>query len=121
MNRAEKVRLARRLVRMAKGLMAGCEKLPKGPMRDNCEKKKKDKKASRNRQAAVGVKVDLEFGDELDAQLFYNKHKSGNMLKIRGENVTGELMAKNLRDVSRDLELDYKFANIAAYLEGSYY
>jgi len=33
-------RVAAELVRLAKGLAAGCEKLPEGPMRDNCEKKK---------------------------------------------------------------------------------
>ena len=34
------------LLRIAKELTAGCEKLPEGPMRDNCEKKKKEKDAS---------------------------------------------------------------------------
>lgn len=30
--------------RMARKRKSGCEKLPEGPMRDNCMKKKKDKK-----------------------------------------------------------------------------
>jgi len=35
------VAVATELVAMAREIAAGCEKLPEGPMRDNCEKKKK--------------------------------------------------------------------------------
>lgn len=50
-----KEKMAAELVKMAKSLMAGCEKLPEGPMRDNCEKKKeegKKKESSRRRLTA---------------------------------------------------------------------
>jgi NTP pyrophosphatase (non-canonical NTP hydrolase) len=85
---AEKVRLARRLVRMAKGLMAGCEKLPKGPMRDNCEKKKKDKKASRMRRSQEEITWD-DLDDIID--------ECAKSLKKRGVGISGR-MEKELED-----------------------
>jgi predicted DNA-binding WGR domain protein len=48
MSMREKV--AKELVAVAK-ILAGCEKLPEGPMRDNCEKKKKEGEKSDKKEA----------------------------------------------------------------------
>jgi len=62
------VRIASELLKIANSILAGCEKLPEGGMRDNCEKKKAEgeknsekKEAankSRTKEAASHVKID---------------------------------------------------------------
>jgi len=59
-------RLASELVKLANSIIAGCEKLPAGGMRDNCEKKKAEgeknsekKKESRDLTSADKTAVSL--------------------------------------------------------------
>ena len=74
-----KQKVARELVKLARAIMSGCEKLPEGPMRDNCEKKKeegKDKKEASRRKTAkpeidfqdIAKKLD-EMIDEIDSHM----------------------------------------------------
>ena len=57
--------VAQELVKLAKALVSGCEKLPEGPMRDNCEKKKKEKgDKEEKRKAAMRVNFDPEDASE---------------------------------------------------------
>ena len=64
--------VAQELVKLARAIMSGCEKLPEGPMRDNCEKKKeegKDKKEDGKKAAAQEL---VKLARSLTAAAGYN-------------------------------------------------
>jgi hypothetical protein len=57
---------------------AGCEKLPEGAMRDNCEKKKKDK--SKDKEASLkmafsNIQLHVTFKNPMVAEQFFGKFK----------------------------------------------
>jgi hypothetical protein len=92
----DKEKVAKELLALAKELMSGCEKLPEGGMRDNCEKKveegkKDDKKEAgcEKRMAASGVSSQI---DRLIGSLYATKAS----LKDARKEVVG--LRKELRE-----------------------
>jgi hypothetical protein len=90
--------VARELVKLARELMAGCEKLPEGPMRENCEKKKEKK--SRDLMSSGGwIKEWRRGNDRGDGYEAGNESDSPVRAAIREgwdvieEDITGNVLA----------------------------
>jgi len=85
-------RIARELVKLAKTLVAGCEKLPEGPMRDNCEKKKEEGKKSKESSGreAAGKEIVFDGKNAKDVEKFLAKHGYKLNIESNGKLTVGD-------------------------------
>jgi len=61
-------RVAKELLKLAKTITSGCEKLPEGGMRENCEKKKEEGKKNKEDKKAVLAGQLVKLARELTGQ-----------------------------------------------------
>jgi len=112
--------VAQELVKLAKALVSGCEKLPEGPMRDNCEKKKKEEgkdkkedgkkaaaqellKLARSLTAADSTQLKekwLELADDLTNAIVIHARKQGNKKVLS----RADRVYKELKDLINELD-----------------
>jgi len=96
--------VARELVAVVK-ILAGCEKLPEGPMRDNCEKKKEE--GEKNKEAAwepvrKDVNVGLRNKEVHDSLTSYAPRISASMRKKASMELGRQGYDVNPRELNRE-------------------
>ena len=97
----DRKRVATELVRLARVLMGGCEKLPEGPMRDNCEKKKQEK-GKRKRKAAVVYRV--PFQSHAGQVVGLPNIKKHVIKAVRNYGVDGDIVDNIMREIQRNAD-----------------
>jgi len=88
--------VAQELVKFAKALVSGCEKLPEGPMRDNCEKKKKEKGDKDEKRKAA---QSLDRHAKTFRRMAKSYESSGKHLALLLNNLAGQLERANAEDL----------------------